>query len=272
MTILLHPPPEEWRPLLQYRMQGEDVASWQRVLMARGYDLGEWADDGDFGPLTVKRTIRFQVDRGLTPDGRVGPETRANIGAPARQPSPEDAWPFVQAASWRWANRRSIRLIVIHAMEAPEKPSTAEAVAAWFAGHSGKPPRASAHICCDDDSIVRCVRPEHVAWAAPGANHDGYQVELAGRARQTEGEWLDDYSDQMLRLVAPYVAGIARRFDIPIRKLSVGEVRNGEGGFCGHVEVSKAFGKSSHWDPGPGFPWHYFLELVMSARHDHTVG
>jgi len=150
--------------------------------------------------------------------------------------------------------------------------TTAEAVAAWFAGHSGPPPRASAHICCDNDSIVRCVRPEHVAWAAPGANHDGYQVELAGRARQTEAEWLDNYSDAMLRLVAPYLARVAERWQIPIRWLSVDEVRDGERGFCGHAEVSKAFGKSTHWDPGDGFPWEYFLELVMGARHDHTVG
>jgi hypothetical protein len=30
----------------------------------------------------------------------------------------------------------------------------------------------------------------------------------------------------------------------------------------GHVEVSRAFGKSDHWDPGDGFPVESFVDRV----------
>lgn len=267
----LNPPPDQWRRLLRRGMRGADVGSWQRVLIHSGYSLDPWGDDEDFGRLTEKRTIQFQVDRGLTPDGVVGPQTRANIMTPAAvrvsDPLQDTEWAFVQAANWRWANRQEFRLIVIHTMETPETSTMAEAIAAWFAGHRGSPPMASAHICVDDDSIVRCVRPEHIAFAAPGANHDGYQVELAGRASQTREQWTDPYSTAMLRLAARHVAKIASRYNVPLVKLTVDEVKNGKSrGFCGHVDATYAFRKSTHVDPGPNFPWESFLRMVGDAQ------
>ena len=73
-----------------------------------------------------------------------------------------------------------IDLLVIHTMEAPEKPDTAENVAKWFAGSTA--PQASAHYCIDADSIVQCVQDRDVAWHAPGANHNGLGFEHAGTA------------------------------------------------------------------------------------------
>jgi hypothetical protein len=52
-------------------------------------------------------------------------------------------------------------------MEAPEGPQTAENIAAYFAKTSTK---ASAHVCVDNDSEVRCVSDADTAWAAPRAN------------------------------------------------------------------------------------------------------
>jgi hypothetical protein len=261
--ILILPSPDTWRSPLRRGMRGEDVAAWQRVLGRSGYSLAPGLDDGDFGALTEKRTIQFQLDRGLTGDGVVGAQTRANIGMPERNRTAEEAWPFIQAAGWTWANRSAIRLVVIHTMETGETEDTAEAVAAWFAGHRGPPPKASAHCCVDGDSLVRCVRPEHVAWAAPGANADGYHVELAGRARQTAEEWADPFSESMLRIAAAHVATICTAYAIPVRRLSHGEVADKTTqGFCGHIDVTRAFRKSTHTDPGPNFPWDTFIELV----------
>ncbi|MFI6184295.1 hypothetical protein ACIA8R_52820 [Nonomuraea sp. NPDC051191] len=42
-------------------------------------------------------------------------------------------------------------------MESPEKPTTAEDVAHWFATSS---PETSAHVCVDQNSVVRCVDGE----------------------------------------------------------------------------------------------------------------
>src|SRR3954454_6387676 len=86
------------------------------------------------------------------------------------------------------ATDRPFDLVVIHSMEAPEKGETAEDVGHFFEKPST---RASAHYCVDNNSIVQCVQERDVAWAAPGANHDGVQIEHAGYARQTLREWED---------------------------------------------------------------------------------
>jgi spore germination protein len=53
--------------------RGQDVADVQSRLRALGYNPGPV--DGIFGALTEQAVIRFQRDRGLTPDGIVGPIT-----------------------------------------------------------------------------------------------------------------------------------------------------------------------------------------------------
>lgn len=154
-----------------------------------------------------------------------------------------------------------IRLIVMHTMEAPEGANTAENIAAYFAKKTTK---ASAHICGDNNSTVRCVDDNDTAWAAPGANADGLQYELAGYARQTAAEWADAYSVAALELAAQQCAEWAKRYGIPIRHLTPAELKAGHAGFVSHDDVSKAFRKSSHWDPGPNFPWQAFLARVAA--------
>lgn len=168
---------------------------------------------------------------------------------------------LIQAAHFTLANRGICRLIVIHTMENPEKPGTARAVARWFAGPAA--PQASAHYCIDQAEVVQCVREKDVAWAAPGANRDGIHLEHAGRARQTLEEWSDEYSRAELSVSAVVAADVAARHAIPIRKLTVEQVKDGVSkGFCGHVDVTKAFGKSTHTDPGENFPWGLYLSMV----------
>lgn len=156
---------------------------------------------------------------------------------------------------------RRVDLVVIHSMEAPEKPATAENVARWFAGPSA--PKASAHYCVDQDSIVQGVLERDVAWAAPGANHDGIQVELAGYARQTRSDWFDPPSRAMLeRQVVPLVADICRRHRIPAVWLTATDLQAGAKGITSHVNVSRAFRRSDHTDPGAGFPHDWLIAQV----------
>lgn len=168
---------------------------------------------------------------------------------------------FIQARNFRAANRTSIRLVVIHTMENPEKPNGAEAVAAWFAGPNA--PMASAHLCVDSDSVVECVKPTDIAFAAPGANGDGYHIEHAGRAAQSTDDWHDAYSFAELALSAKAVAPICVRYGIPPYRLDVDDVAGKvKQGFCGHVDVTNAFHKSTHTDPGHSFPWAEYLTMV----------
>ncbi len=84
---------------------------------------------------------------------------------------------FIQAANFTPVRSRLIDLISLHSIQAPQKGSTAESTARYFANPST---RVSAHNCFDQDSQVKCVRNNDVAWAAPGANHNGLHYELAG--------------------------------------------------------------------------------------------
>lgn len=163
------------------------------------------------------------------------------------------------------------RVIVLHTMEAPEGPQTAENAARYFA--SGQVV-ASAHMCVDQDSIVYCLPSSAVAFAAPGCNHDGYQVEHAGYARQSPEEWGDAASVSMLQLSATATREIADSLGIPLRHLTDEELAAGMSGFVGHDQVSRVYKRSDHTDPGPSFPWSYYMGLVRGdtaqASHEHT--
>jgi N-acetyl-anhydromuramyl-L-alanine amidase AmpD len=154
---------------------------------------------------------------------------------------------------------RQIDLIVIHTMETDEKGDTAENCAQWFRNPAAN---VSAHYCVDVNSIVQCVRDQDVAWHAPGANHDGIGIEHAGRAKQTGRDWSDAYSVAMLELSAGLAADLCRKYEIPVVWLYAADLKAGKRGITTHDAVSKAFKRSSHWDPGTGFPIERYLSLV----------
>ncbi len=177
-------------------------------------------------------------------------------------------WPFVEAANYTKTDGRTIRLIVIHTMEIDEVDHAAEAVANYFA--SGQV-QASAHLNIDNNSIVRGVAPKHVAWAAPGANSDGLQLELAGRAGQSVSNWDDRYSRDLLKLAADAVAQYSIRYKIPIRKLSNHELAHGYKGLIGHVQASEVYKQSTHTDPGSNFPWEKFIRMARYRKAVRTL-
>lgn len=58
-----------------FRSNSAAAGLWQAFLFSRGY-LSSWSDvDCFFGPATESATAQFQRDRGLTADGKVGPNT-----------------------------------------------------------------------------------------------------------------------------------------------------------------------------------------------------
>ncbi|WP_048726223.1 peptidoglycan recognition protein family protein [Kytococcus sedentarius] len=158
---------------------------------------------------------------------------------------------------------KTIRLIVIHTMEAPEGPQTAENIASYFASGAVV---ASAHACVDQDSVVVCLPPTATAFAAPGANADGYQIEHAGFASQDGAGWADAASQSMLRLSAAHAREIAVAAGIPLRHLTDDELAAGYAGFVGHDQVSRVYKRSDHWDPGPAFPWDQYMSLVNNGE------
>lgn len=165
----------------------------------------------------------------------------------------------VQARHYHKGRISPVRLIVCHDMEWAERATTAEDCARMFATMSRQ---ASAHVCVDNDTAVRCVDDADTAWAAPGANSDGLQLELAGFMKQTREQWLDSYGKAMFAIAAKVCAAWCAKYKIPVRKLTQAELRAGKKGFTSHADVSAVYRRTDHTDPGKGFPWDYFLGLV----------
>jgi len=161
-----------------------------------------------------------------------------------------------------------ISWIVIHDMEMLEGPTTAEACASMFATTTRQ---ASAHYCIDNNSIVQCVKDHDIAWAAPGANSRGIQIELAGYAAQTSKQWADAFSGNMLRLASEHVAALCKLYGIPAQYVNRDGLRAGRRGITTHNEVSYAFRKSTHTDPGPNFPMIQFVSQVNTFGGNRVV-
>ena len=176
------------------------------------------------------------------------------------------SYPYVQCR-WRTiTNGRRVDLIVLHTAETPEGVDTAMSVARYFATTTTK---ASAHYCVDGGGhIVQTCLEKDVAYAAPGANHNGVHVELAGRAAQTDQQWHDSYSYNLLATVAPLVRDLCAIHKIPVRYVPAAQLAAGGAGARGittHADVSRAFRKSTHWDPGPHFPMVEFVNAVLGG-------
>jgi hypothetical protein len=150
--------------------------------------------------------------------------------------------------------------IVIHTAECAEVDTAAENLQAYAATTAP----ASWHYAVDCDSVTQSVHENHTAWAAPGANFLGIQIELAGTALQTAAQWDDDYSRKTLELAARLVAEVSLRWAIPLERVGPAELQRGIPGVCGHIDATKAFKKSSHVDPGKWFPWE---KLLRRASH-----
>lgn len=172
-----------------------------------------------------------------------------------------DNLPFIKAKYFTVSDRKDIRVIVIHDMESAEKGDTAETCAKFFQ-ITTRP--ASAHICVDNNSAVRCVLDKDIAYQAPGCNNDGLGIEHAGVAAQTADQWHDDYSTAMLGLSAKLVADWCFKYNIPAQRLTVAQLIAGQKGIVGHGDVTAAYHKSDHTDPGPNFPWGTYMLAVQN--------
>lgn len=148
--------------------------------------------------------------------------------------------------------------IVIHTMECPCEEGRAEWCAHYFNGGV----QASAHFEIDPGLIVQSVDLDKGAWACPYFNHSGIQIEHAGYADSTD--WNSKNARRMLTRSAHLSAWLCERYDIPVRRLSLDEVRQGNvKGFLGHWDATLAgVGGNTHHDPGKDFPWDWYLDLV----------
>lgn len=172
---------------------------------------------------------------------------------------------FLQAKNCTWVDPKTPRtpqLIVLHSTENPDCAGLAKAVANYF--HGPNAPQASCHIMVDNRELYRCVHDRDIAWGAGGANKVGLHLEMGGFAAQSATQWSDDYSREVLYSAMGVCAAWALRFNIPPVFLDSAALLSTKdpSGITTHAEVTKAFKKSTHTDPGRGFPIDAFVNGV----------
>lgn len=173
----------------------------------------------------------------------------------------------VRAASDSGSPNTPITRIVIHATAGgrgyPNEsgPGVAEATAHYFA-EPGCP--GSAHYVEDLDSEQHCLPENVIGWHAP-PNKGSIGIEVCADANYSPEEWLSPQVWPAVERAAARARDLCLRYGVPIAKLSPADLLAGKHGICGHIDVSQAWHQSSHWDPGPGFPWPQFMALVAQA-------
>ncbi|MFN0027717.1 MAG: N-acetylmuramoyl-L-alanine amidase [Acidimicrobiales bacterium] len=169
---------------------------------------------------------------------------------------------IITSPSYHAGRLRPIRLIVLHTAQSPCAIGAARGIATHLANPAVK---ASCHYAVDPAEVVVQVPEADTAWCAPGANADGVQIEQAGRAEFTAHDWSSGLAELMLRTqVAPLVADICARNQLPAVWLDAAAVAAGALGITDHATVNAAFGGSDHWDCGPDYPRQ--LVVDMAAR------
>ena len=177
-------------------------------------------------------------------------------------------YPLIQAKHYTpGRNGHKPILIVVHTMETPENDGRAHQVAQWFAGPTA--PQASAHYMVDAKEVYQSVQEADTAWAVDdfGLNQASISIEHAGIAAQTVQQWADVYSNKELHVSAKLVSEIAKRWNIPLVKLTPQDILNGKSGLCGHIDITLAKKiHGGHTDPGPNFPWDLYINLIKETK------
>lgn len=181
--------------------------------------------------------------------------------SPIRPPHPPYVGP---AAHTSTGSNRPVDRVVIHCTVSPLVPGAARSVAAWFRDSDS---RGSCHYVVDAHETVQVVYDSVIAWHAP-PNARSIGIELCDPLTSPDWDrvhrrrWFDRNHKRMLRRAARLTARLCLAYDVPLDRLTPDDLREGRRGIVGHVDVSHAWGQSTHWDPGPSFPWPEFLRLT----------
>lgn len=169
------------------------------------------------------------------------------------------------------ARNLPISRVVVHATNggagypAASADGMAMSTARYFAGEDAVKPQGSAHYVCDVAREVHCVPDDVTAWHAPPDAHSvGVEICADGGqgAGYTRDQWLSGSVWPAVVRAAGRTAELCARFHIPVARIGPVALKGGQGGICGHWDVTAAWDESDHTDPGDAFPWAEFMGAV----------
>lgn len=180
--------------------------------------------------------------------------------------------PFVQSLHYKSVPSRKINLVVVHITAAG---GSARDTANYSAKRTDE---VSAHYFVDNKEIIQGVRLKDVAFAAPGANNDGVQIEICQASVNLSRERWRAEMLQATCLTAKILYHLFKRYQVPIifrDHHDLAMTGDHHRGVTTHLEVNNTYHKSTHTDPGPGFPMSdlisYAWNLVKTSSPDDIV-
>lgn len=153
--------------------------------------------------------------------------------------------------------------VVVHDTEGGEQLGSAEALVIFMAAPGTRPDGTGSayHAVADTNGrYIQVLGADCAPFAAPPLNQEWWHIVIPGRADQTREQWLDPASRGYIKAVARFIYDKHLIDAIPLVKVDAQTLWwAGEKalhvGYCGHRDVSDAFGQTDHTDPGPNFPW-----------------
>jgi hypothetical protein len=197
---------------------------------------------------------------------------------PPRKPllSPEYVGP---PARYTPGDNKPVDRLVVHSTVSPCVPGGRYDIARYFRSPGAK---GSAHYVTDPAGAVQAAWDRVICWhAPPNPRSLGFEMcdipgpvpnERPGSARwkmlRRSWRWARPKQRAMIRITARLVAEACVVHQVPPVFLGPKALRAGRRGITTHANVSKAWGQSTHWDPG-WWPRRRFIRLVR--RHVRTI-
>lgn len=152
--------------------------------------------------------------------------------------------------------------MMVHCLQAPDKPNMARSLAqGWFRNPTNE---TSVSGIIDSVEAVQTFNFCKKVWGCgTGNDYLVIQTEHVGYAEWTKAQWTTASMKKVIRNSAKYhawfwyhYAMIDQDIDYYPEWLSLTQIaRQSRSGFLTHNDARRVFGGTSHWDPGPNFPY-----------------
>lgn len=123
----------------------------------------------------------------------------------------------------------------------------------------------SAHFYVDDREVIQSIDTKYRTGHAGSTlgNENAVSVEITGTNGKSRDWWIANVAwDQLGRVLA----AVCREYDIEPRRASVAEMKANPKvrAFYSHDDMRRAWGGTTHTDPGPNFPWDHLFAAVKT--------
>ena len=128
----------------------------------------------------------------------------------------------------------------------------------------------SSHFYCDHDSVTQSLDTRDIAGHAGSTNGNRYAVavEITGANGWSRDRWLRSVAwDRLGAVLAQVIRSHWPDGSFQVRRATVDQMRANPKvkALYGHDDMRRAWGGTTHTDPGPNFPWDRLIGAIKDA-------